>query len=308
MFNPNKNDKDSCSTTERGLLSRTALHYHDAVLASPQDCGFAFMSRRPFAAAARLAPPWQKLQPEVSEVGERHRSGHEVAVSIALPCRTGTFPTQIAHRHSLQVRPQGGYDRIQIFTAGSRVEVGRAEVFANVAFQDVGHEAIDRTAHRCNLLKDCDAFDTLIQRPFKCFRLPLDATYPREELLLSLDRMRHSRSVKDRSSILGYSTLMNRSGTAQPSLAANGWEHSHVFDDGNPLAERNTLLAVVLTAAMMVVEIVGGWIYNSMALLADGWHMSSHALALGLAVAAYVAARRLAADGGLRSERGRLKY
>ena len=90
---------------------------------------------------------------------------------------------------------------------------------------------------------------------------------------------------------------MNRSGTAQPSLAANGWEHSHVFDDGNPLAERNTLLAVVLTAAMMVVEIVGGWIYNSMALLADGWHMSSHALALGLAVAAYVAARRLAADG-----------
>lgn len=71
------------------------------------------------------------------------------------------------------------------------------------------------------------------------------------------------------------------------------WQHTHVFDEGNPLAERNTLLAVVLTAVMMVVEIVGGWSYNSMALLADGWHMSSHALALGLSVVAYAAARRL---------------
>ncbi|WP_295956456.1 CDF family Co(II)/Ni(II) efflux transporter DmeF [Rhodoferax sp.] len=74
----------------------------------------------------------------------------------------------------------------------------------------------------------------------------------------------------------------------------DAWQHTHVFDEGNPLAERNTLLAVVLTAVMMVVEIVGGWRYNSMALLADGWHMSSHALALGLSVIAYAAARRLA--------------
>ena len=58
-------------------------------------------------------------------------------------------------------------------------------------------------------------------------------------------------------------------------------EHSHVFDDGNPLAERNTRWAVILTASMMVIEIAGGWLFNSMALLADGWHMSSHALALG---------------------------
>ena len=70
--------------------------------------------------------------------------------------------------------------------------------------------------------------------------------------------------------------------------------HSHVFDEGNPLAERNTRWAVVLTAVMMVAEILGGWYYNSMALLADGWHMSSHALALGLSVAAYAAARRFA--------------
>ena len=43
--------------------------------------------------------------------------------------------------------------------------------------------------------------------------------------------------------------------------------HSHVFDEGNPLARRNTLLAVLLTAVMMVAEIAGGWVFNSMALL-----------------------------------------
>lgn len=82
----------------------------------------------------------------------------------------------------------------------------------------------------------------------------------------------------------------------QTHSTAQGWQHAHVFDEGNPLAERNTLWAVVLTAAMMVVEIVGGWTFNSMALLADGWHMSSHALALGLSVVAYAAARRFSGD------------
>ncbi|HCF0050965.1 TPA: CDF family iron/cobalt efflux transporter AitP [Pseudomonas aeruginosa] len=72
--------------------------------------------------------------------------------------------------------------------------------------------------------------------------------------------------------------------------------HSHRFDQGNPLAERNTRWAVLLTACMMVAEIAGGWLFNSMALLADGWHMSSHALALGLAVLAYGAARRYVND------------
>jgi len=72
--------------------------------------------------------------------------------------------------------------------------------------------------------------------------------------------------------------------------------HSHVFDLGNPLAARNTRLAVVLTALTMVLEIFGGWWFNSMALLADGWHMSSHALALGLSALSYVAARRFAYD------------
>ncbi|MDM0106060.1 CDF family Co(II)/Ni(II) efflux transporter DmeF [Variovorax sp. J22R24] len=82
-----------------------------------------------------------------------------------------------------------------------------------------------------------------------------------------------------------------------PHAAPAPWQHSHVFDEGNPLAERNTRWAVALTAVMMVVEIAGGWYFNSMALLADGWHMSSHALALGLSVVAYVAARRFAHDG-----------
>ncbi|AEC19635.1 cation diffusion facilitator family transporter [Pusillimonas sp. T7-7] len=79
--------------------------------------------------------------------------------------------------------------------------------------------------------------------------------------------------------------------------SAHRWQHSHVFDQGNPVAERRTRWAVWLTATMMVAEIAGGWWYNSMALLADGWHMSSHALALGLSVLAYAAARRYAQDG-----------
>jgi len=66
------------------------------------------------------------------------------------------------------------------------------------------------------------------------------------------------------------------------------------FDTGNPLAERGVRRALWLTSIMMVVEIVGGWWFNSMAVLADGWHMSSHSVALGLSVFAYVFARRQA--------------
>ena len=72
--------------------------------------------------------------------------------------------------------------------------------------------------------------------------------------------------------------------------------HSHQFGTANPMAEKNTLRATLITLVMMVVEITGGYWLNSMALLADGWHMSSHALALGMAVMAYVMARRLASD------------
>lgn len=72
--------------------------------------------------------------------------------------------------------------------------------------------------------------------------------------------------------------------------------HEHVFSDGNPIAERSTRLVMWITLVMMVVEITGGWWLNSMALLADGWHMSSHALAIGLSAMAYAAARRLSSD------------
>jgi cation diffusion facilitator family transporter len=68
--------------------------------------------------------------------------------------------------------------------------------------------------------------------------------------------------------------------------------HSQRFDEGNPLAEASIRRALWLTAVMMVVEIVGGWWFNSMAVLADGWHMSSHTLALGLSALAYSVARR----------------
>lgn len=72
--------------------------------------------------------------------------------------------------------------------------------------------------------------------------------------------------------------------------------HSHSFGNSNRAAEKNTLRTVYITAAMMVIEVIGGYALNSMALLADGWHMSSHALALGLSVAAYALARKLAQD------------
>jgi cation diffusion facilitator family transporter len=64
------------------------------------------------------------------------------------------------------------------------------------------------------------------------------------------------------------------------------------FDEGNPLAEGRVRRAMWLTFVMMIVEIAGGWWFNSMAVLADGWHMSSHALALGLSAFAYSFARR----------------
>lgn len=74
------------------------------------------------------------------------------------------------------------------------------------------------------------------------------------------------------------------------------WMHDHVFDVGNETAERGTRIVMWITAAMMVVEITAGWWFNSMALLADGWHMSSHAVAIGLSTLAYSTARRYAKD------------
>lgn len=64
----------------------------------------------------------------------------------------------------------------------------------------------------------------------------------------------------------------------------------------NHAAERGTRTVAGITAAMMVVEIWAGWRFNSMALLADGWHMSTHALAIGLSAAAYAVARHYSGD------------
>jgi cation diffusion facilitator family transporter len=75
------------------------------------------------------------------------------------------------------------------------------------------------------------------------------------------------------------------------------WQHGHVFLGAkHDRHERRTWFVVALTAAMMVAEIVGGTIFGSMAVVADGWHMSTHAGALAIAALAYRFARRHARD------------
>jgi cation diffusion facilitator family transporter len=75
------------------------------------------------------------------------------------------------------------------------------------------------------------------------------------------------------------------------------WQHHHDFlPRSAERAERRTWMVIVLTSSMMLVEIGAGSIYNSMALLADGWHMASHAAALGITAFAYLYARRHRAD------------
>jgi cation diffusion facilitator family transporter len=73
--------------------------------------------------------------------------------------------------------------------------------------------------------------------------------------------------------------------------------HSHVFlGEGHEKSERRTWAVIWLCAAMMALEIVGGWLFGSIALIADGLHMSTHAGALLLAALAYTFARRYADD------------
>jgi cation diffusion facilitator family transporter len=74
--------------------------------------------------------------------------------------------------------------------------------------------------------------------------------------------------------------------------AVQARRHEHVFlGEAHEENERRTHLVVALTAAMMTIEIVGGTIFGSMALVADGWHMSTHVAALGIAAGAYRYAR-----------------
>src|SRR6266403_679615 len=73
--------------------------------------------------------------------------------------------------------------------------------------------------------------------------------------------------------------------------------HDHVFlGQGHERAERRTWAVIVLCSVMMVAEIVGGALFGSLALIADGLHMSTHAGALLLAALAYTYARKYAND------------
>ncbi|NUO20425.1 CDF family Co(II)/Ni(II) efflux transporter DmeF [bacterium] len=73
--------------------------------------------------------------------------------------------------------------------------------------------------------------------------------------------------------------------------------HSHTFGQDIPRAgEKRTLVVVFITLTMMIVEITAGILYGSMALLADGLHMASHALALFLSYIAYILARKYSND------------
>jgi len=70
------------------------------------------------------------------------------------------------------------------------------------------------------------------------------------------------------------------------------WKRPHRFSSENRQGEKNTRRVILLTVLTMVVEILAGFAFGSMALLADGWHMSTHAIALGITAFAYSFARR----------------
>jgi len=70
------------------------------------------------------------------------------------------------------------------------------------------------------------------------------------------------------------------------------WKHRHRYNIEDGHGERNTRRVIVLTLSMMIIEITAGYLFGSMALLADGWHMGTHAVALGITAFAYYYARR----------------
>src|ERR1700724_4486045 len=83
--------------------------------------------------------------------------------------------------------------------------------------------------------------------------------------------------------------------------------HSHVFlGEDHERAERRTWAVIILCSVMMIAEIVGGVLFGSLALVADGLHMSTHAGALLLAALAYSFARRHADDPGFTFGTGKL--
>jgi cation diffusion facilitator family transporter len=85
------------------------------------------------------------------------------------------------------------------------------------------------------------------------------------------------------------------------------WQHDHIFgQDKEQAGERRTIIVTVVTFIMMVAEILSGIIFGSMALLADGLHMASHATALGINSFAYIYARRHSSDKGFNFGTGKV--
>jgi cation diffusion facilitator family transporter len=74
------------------------------------------------------------------------------------------------------------------------------------------------------------------------------------------------------------------------------WQHKHHFHIDDRKGEHNTWRVIGLTLVMMIIEIVAGFVFGSMALLADGWHMGTHVIALGITAFSYYYARRHADD------------
>lgn len=70
------------------------------------------------------------------------------------------------------------------------------------------------------------------------------------------------------------------------------WRHDHDFSTENKKGERRTQFVLIITAVTMILEIVAGSFYGSMALLADGWHMGTHVAAFLIAIFAYRFARK----------------
>ncbi|MCW3172890.1 CDF family Co(II)/Ni(II) efflux transporter DmeF [Shewanella subflava] len=70
------------------------------------------------------------------------------------------------------------------------------------------------------------------------------------------------------------------------------WSQTHNFNHHNYEGEKNTRYVLILTVVTMIIEIVAGTVYGSMALLADGWHMGTHAAAFMITLFAYHYARK----------------
>src|SRR3546814_118122 len=99
------------------------------------------------------------------------------------------------------------------------------------------------------------------------------------------------------SSLRRSAATPNRNIPMAPLSEFESFSHDHVYlGSSHDENARRTLWVVALTAVMMVGEIIAGYLTGSMALLADGFHMATHAGALGVAAVAYAYAKRHASN------------